>query len=199
MPRALSTPPTVLPGTACGSPQPVLPAAPGLVLRPWQPADAPAFLAAYQDPEIRRWHTRRPHSEADVHAWFDRYHQDWERERGAHWAVARSDGEVLGRIASGSWDFDDGIAGVSYWVLPSARGAGVATLAVTALAAWALEEIGFHRLQLDHSTRNRASCRVATKSGFLLEGTKRGAAVHDDGRHDMHLHARLRETRPGHG
>jgi RimJ/RimL family protein N-acetyltransferase len=46
---------------------------------------------------------------------------------------------------------------------------------------------------LDHSTRNHASCRVATKSGYLLEGTKRSAAVHDDGRHDMHLHARIRE------
>ncbi|WFF06533.1 hypothetical protein O7622_26370 [Micromonospora sp. WMMD1076] len=27
---------------------------------------------------------------------------------------------------------------------------------------------------------------------FRLEGTKRSAAVHDDGRHDMHLHARVR-------
>jgi hypothetical protein len=37
------------------------------------------------------------------------------------------------------------------------------------------------------------SCKVATKAGYLLEGTKRSAAVHDDGRHDMHLHARIRE------
>ncbi|WP_223166633.1 hypothetical protein [Nonomuraea sp. SYSU D8015] len=27
---------------------------------------------------------------------------------------------------------------------------------------------------------------------FLLEGTKRSAAVHSDGRHGMHLHARIR-------
>jgi RimJ/RimL family protein N-acetyltransferase len=94
-----------------------------------------------------------------------------------------------GRIALRGLDFDDGIAGVAYWVLPAARGAGVASRALTALTAWALDEIGFHRLQLDHSTRNHASCRVATKSGYLLEGTKRSAAVHDDGRHDMHLHA----------
>jgi RimJ/RimL family protein N-acetyltransferase len=45
---------------------------------------------------------------------------------------------------------------------------------------------------LNHSTRNNASCRVAVKSGFLLEGTKRSDAVHSDGRHDMHLHARIR-------
>ncbi|MFG1696802.1 GNAT family N-acetyltransferase [Nonomuraea sp. NPDC049309] len=61
--------------------------------------------------------------------------------------------------------------------------------ALTAPTGWALGAIGFHRPELEHSTRNAASCRVAAKRGYLLEGTKRSAAVHDDGRHDMHLHA----------
>jgi RimJ/RimL family protein N-acetyltransferase len=193
MTRALSTPPVIPSGVLAGSPQPVLSAAQGLLLRPWEAADAPAFLLAYQDGEIRRWHTRRPRTEAHVQEWFDAYHRDWEGEKGGHWAVAR-DGEVLGRIALRGFDFDDGIAGVAYWVLPAARGVGVATCAVTALSVWAMDEIGFHRLELGHSTGNHASCRVATKSGYLLEGTKRSAAVHDDGRHDMHLHARTREV-----
>jgi RimJ/RimL family protein N-acetyltransferase len=192
MTRALSTPPAIPSGLLADSAQPALYAAQGLVLRPWEPADAPAFLTAYQDGEIRRWHTRRPLTEADVHEWFEAYYRDWKHEKGAHWAIARDDGEVLGRIALRGFDFDDGIAGVTYWVLPAARCAGVATCAVTALSLWALDEIGFHRLELDHSTRNNASCRVATKSGYLLEGIKRSAAVHDDGRHDMHLHARTR-------
>jgi RimJ/RimL family protein N-acetyltransferase len=170
----------------------VLAAGQGLLLRPWEPADAPVFLSAYHDVEIRRWRTRRPLTEAGVQEWFDVYRKDWKREKGGHWAVARDDGEVLGRVALRGFDFDDGIADVAYWVLPAARGVGVATCAVTALSVWALQEIGFHRLELDHSTRNHASCRVAAKSGYLLEGTKRGAAVHDDGRHDMHLHARTR-------
>lgn len=194
MTRDLSTTPAVPPGSLADFPQPVLRAAGGLLLRPWEPADAPTFLSAYEDEEIRRWHTRRPSSETRVREWFDTYRQDWEREKGGHWAIARDGGEVLGRIALGSVNLDDGIAGVGYWVLPAARGAGVASHAVSALSAWALDEIGFHRLQLDHSTRNHASCRVATKSGYLLEGTKRGAGVHDDGRHDMHLHARIRDV-----
>ena len=194
MTRALSTPPVVPSGLLAGSPQPVLPAAQGLLLRPWESADAPTFLSAYQDDEIRRWHTRRPSTEAHVREWFDAYRRDWEHEKGGHWAVARADGEVLGRIALRGLDFDDGVAGAAYWVLPAARGVGVASNALKALTVWALEEIGFHRLELDHSTRNDASCRVATKSGYLLEGTKRSAAVHDDGRHDMHLHARVRDV-----
>lgn len=77
--------------------------------------------------------------------------------------------------------------------LPAARGARVASRAVRALSAWALDDIGFHRLELDHSTRNEASCRVALASGYAWEGTKRSAALHDDGRHDMHLHALVRD------
>jgi RimJ/RimL family protein N-acetyltransferase len=127
-----------------------------------------------------------------VREWFEAYREDWKRERGGHWAIAGEDGAVLGRIATRGWDFDDGLAGMAYWVLPTARGAGVATSAVKALSEWALAEVGFYRLYLDHSTRNQASCRVATKSGYVLEGTKHSAAVHDDGRHDMHLHARIR-------
>ena len=196
MTRELSTPPIIRSGSLAASPQPALSADQGLRLRPWEAADAPTFLAAYQDNEIRRWHTRRPSpsSEARVLEWFEAYRRDWATERGGHWAVTRDGGEVLGRIAMRGWDFDDGIAGIAYWVLPAARGAGVATGAVKALTAWAMGEIGFQRLHLEHSTRNEGSCRVAVKSGFLLEGTKRSAAVHDDGRHDMHLHARIRDA-----
>ncbi|WP_318216175.1 GNAT family protein [Streptomyces sp. SCL15-6] len=53
-------------------------------------------------------------------------------------------------------------------------------------------EIGSEGLGLAHSVRNEASWRVATKTGFALEGTRRPSHLYADGRHDMHLHARLR-------
>lgn len=192
MRATLSTPPAIPAGTLAASPQPVLAASGGLVLRAWEPSDAPVFFAAYQDPQIQHWHTRQPASEDQVREWFDQYRQAWAQETGASWAVTRGGDDVLGRVALGGLNLDDGVAGCAYWVLPAARGAGVAPRALIAVSMWALGEAGFHRLQLDHSTRNNASCRVAEKSGFLLEGTKRGAAVHSDGRHDMHLHARIR-------
>ena len=187
-----STPPAISAGTLADGPQPVLSAEGGLLLRPWEATDATVFFDAYRDSEIQHWHTRQPVSEDQVHQWFDQYRLDWARERGAHWAVTRSSGEVLGRIAMRGINLDDGVAECAYWVLPAARGAGAASRALTALSVWALGETGFHRLELDHSTRNKPSCRVAAKSGFLLEGTKRSAAVHSDGRHDMHLHACIR-------
>jgi RimJ/RimL family protein N-acetyltransferase len=189
---AFSTPPTIVAGALAAGPQPVLSAPGDLLLRPWEAADAGVFLEAYSDPEIRRWHTRRPSSAGQVDEWFEQYRRDWAQERGGHWAVTRAGGVVLGRIALRGFDFADGVAVCAYWVLPAARGAGVASRALTAVSDWALGPAGFHRLELDHSTGNQASCRVATGSGFRLEGTKRGAAVHADGRHDMHLHARVR-------
>lgn len=191
MTHDLSTPAVIVPGTLARVPQPVLPVASGLVLRPWEPADAATVLAAYQDEEIRRWHTRRPASEARVLEWFELYREEWTQEKGGHWAVARDGGEVLGRIAMRSVNLDQGIAGIGYWVVPAARGAGVATGALSALSDWAFGEIGFHRLHLNHSTRNQASCRVATKAGYGPEGTMVSAGLHDDGWHDMHSHARI--------
>ncbi|GGQ84320.1 GNAT family N-acetyltransferase [Couchioplanes azureus] len=194
----LSTPPAIPAGTLASTAQPTLNGPGDLILRPWVFSDAPVFLDAYQDPAIRRWHTRRPSTVADVHDWFARYRDDWTQERAGHWAVTRG-GDVLGRIALGGWNLDDGNAGCAYWVLPAARGAAVASGALLALGDWALGDTGFHRLHLDHSTGNIASCRVAEKAGFRLEGTMRSAGIHADGRHDMHLHARIRGDRAGHG
>ncbi|MFJ9359344.1 GNAT family N-acetyltransferase [Streptomyces mirabilis] len=137
----------------------MLPTTGGLVLRPWEEADAPAFLSAYQDDEIRRWHTRRPATEPQVREWFDAYRLDWKHERGGHWASTRDGFEVLGRIALRGLDFDDGIAGAAYWVLPAARGAGVASRALFALTTWALDKIGFHRLELDLCRSEMRCCR----------------------------------------
>ncbi|GGL09946.1 GNAT family N-acetyltransferase [Mangrovihabitans endophyticus] len=187
-----TTPPTIAAGTIAAAAQPILSASGGLVLRPWADDDAVVFHAAYRDPAIAHWHTRHPASEGDARAWFARYRRDWAQERGAHWAVTHDGGRVLGRIAVREMDLDDGVAACAYWVLPAARGSGVASRALAAVSSWALGEVGFHRLTLDHSTRNPASCGVAARCGFLLEGTKLSDAVHSDGRHDMHLHARIR-------
>ena len=47
------------------------------------------------------------------------------------------------------------------------------------------------RLENVHAVENMASCRVADKAGFALEGTLRSAMLHADGWHDMHLHAAI--------
>jgi RimJ/RimL family protein N-acetyltransferase len=187
------TSPVVAPGTLARTPQPALPAADGLLLRPWRAADAPAVHAAFQDPVLRQWHIRSCASAEEAADWIAQWEQGWADERDAQWAVV--DGaadELLGRVALRQVRLEDGVAEMAYWTVARARGRGVAVRATAALTHWAFEEIGFHRLELFHSTTNEASCRVAVKAGFALEGTKRSALLHPDGWHDMHFHARVR-------
>jgi len=77
-------------------------------------------------------------------------------------------------------------------VAPWARGQGIATLAVRTVADWAFGFLGLTRLQLIHAVENPASCRIAEKAGFLLEGTMRSSYRYGDGKlHDEHIHGRL--------
>ncbi|MGC9377146.1 GNAT family N-acetyltransferase [Streptomyces sp. MH13] len=187
------TRPVLAAGTLSRTPQPTLPTGDGLVLRPWRTDDAPAVHAAFQDPVMHQWHIRAAGSEEEVRGWITEWQRGWADERDVQWAVADAgDDRLLGRVALRQVLLGDGVAEVAYWTTAAARGRGVAARATNALAHWALDEIGFQRLELTHSVANEASCRVAGKTGFALEGTKRSALLHSDGWHDMHLHARVR-------
>ncbi|MGW4548251.1 GNAT family N-acetyltransferase [Streptomyces violaceorubidus] len=187
------TRPVLAAGTLSRTPQPTLPTGDGLVLRPWRSEDAPAVHAAFQDPVLRRWHVRAADSEEEVRGWITEWQRAWEGERSVQWAVAdAADDRLLGRVALREMVLGDGVAEVAYWTTAQARGRGVAARGTRTLAHWALDEIGFQRLELSHAVANEASCRVAHKTGFALEGTKRSALLHADGWHDMHLHARVR-------
>jgi len=160
-----------------------------LTARPWQDGDAPAVSMAYDDPAIQQWHARSmPLHEAL--AWTRSWALRWTQETGAGWAITEGD-ELLGRMSLRTINLAEGHAEVAYWVLPAARGRAIAPRTLQLLSRWSLHDLGLHRLELQHSTQNPASCRVATKSGYAVEGTRRRQALHIDGWHDMHLHALL--------
>ena len=127
-------------------------------------------------------------TEADE--WVSAVNGSWTNETAANWAVTEG-GELVGRMSLRTLDLEDGLAGIGYWVVSAATGRGIAPRTLVAVSDWAINELGLHRLELEHSTRNEASCRVAEKAGYSLESTKRSQALHEDGWHDMHLHVRL--------
>ncbi|WP_369247399.1 GNAT family N-acetyltransferase [Streptomyces sp. R41] len=187
-------PPAVPAGQLARTPQPVLDLPHGLELRPWLPGDADALVAAGQDPAIRQWNLLHVESLDDARKRIERMHERWQAEQGAIWAIARSGGgdcggKAMGLIGWNDIDLTGGSAEIVYWILPAARGGGVVVEAVKRIGRWALEDLGLHRLRLCHSVANPASCRVAAKAGYSLEGTMRGALLHADGWHDQHLHA----------
>jgi RimJ/RimL family protein N-acetyltransferase len=105
--------------------------------------------------------------------------------------VDGASGSLMGRVSLKGVDLHDGSAGAAYWMVPAFRGLGLCAQAVQAVCQWAFNDAGFHRIGLAHSVANAASCRVAAKAGFHEEGIRRGAGLHMDGWHDMHVHARL--------
>lgn len=185
--------PVLAAGAFGGRPQPTI-ERDGLVLRPWTTDDAAILTRAYADPEIRRWHVRTM-DEQEARAWVRERHEIWRAESGGDWAVLGAE-TPAGRVALRKLDLSEGRGEVGYWVLPEARGQGIAARALDALCGWLFGQGGLRRLELEHSTANPASCRVALKAGFAAEGYMRSAVLHEDGWHDMHLHARLADDAP---
>ncbi|PXX61595.1 RimJ/RimL family protein N-acetyltransferase [Nocardia tenerifensis] len=185
------TAPLVAAETFTDSAQPVIATGDGLLLRPWTTGDAPAVFEAFSDPSIQRWHVRSASSIAEVEGWLEAWAGAWSTAAAANWAVTDvTTGRLVGRASLKGLALADGQAEVAYWTMPAARGRAVTPRAIAAVTTWAFG-VGFHRLQLTHSVANKASCRVAAKLGYALEGTLRSAGLHVDGWHDMHLHGRI--------
>ena len=183
------TAPVVPRGRLRGLSQPVL-RVDELVARPWDPGDVEALVAAYGDPEIQRWHARSM-TPAEALLWVEARAERWQREVGADWAVTDRD-RLVGRVGFRVLELREGWAEAAYWVAPHARGRAIASRALRAAGDWMFTRVGLHRFVLAHAVANAASCRVAGKAGYALEGTMRRQTLHPDGWHDMHLHARLR-------
>lgn len=182
-------------GSIASQEQPSLAAGGTVTLRRWEAEDHQALSAAFADGEIQRWHLLRIDSPIEAKEWIAETRAGWRSETVATWAIAVGDrSDAVGRISLYLHDLRNGLGEVSYWVAPQARGAGLATCALVAVAEWAFDELGMHRVEVAHSIANLSSCRVAIKAGFNAEGTRASALLHDDGWHDMHVHRRIAAT-----
>ncbi|WP_028182965.1 GNAT family N-acetyltransferase [Salinispora arenicola] len=163
-------------------------ATPGLLLRPWRRQDAPEVFDALREPQIALWNPQGdvPNLAAA---------EEWIRRRAdptsgaVSYAVTDQTG-LVGSVALRRSGAE--CASVGCWTVPAARGRGIATQAVSRLVEWGFAEDGLHRIELCHAAGNVASCRIAERVAFTLEGVLRESYRYGDGRlHDEHLHARL--------
>lgn len=166
---------------------------PGLTLRPWGHGDAKVLLAAFGDPAVRHYSLTVVDTAADAVAFVDKRATAWAERCGASWAVVDAEtGTVLGHVGISVTErsLDTGMIG--YWLLPRARGRGVATRAVRAGTSFGFGYLDLHRIELAHAVENVASCGVARRAGFPYEGTLRDAMRYPGDRWSTeHLHARL--------
>jgi RimJ/RimL family protein N-acetyltransferase len=175
----------------CTTVEPVEICVPGLTLRVWRPADAPAVLDALRERDIAQWNPAP--DDLDLEAarrWVTR-RADWSSGDHASLAVTDQDsGALLGSVSLHR--IYDGDASIGYWTVARMRGRKVASRAVAAMSGWGFERLGLHRIELCHAVANPASCRVAQHAGYLLEGTLRQSHRYGDGRrYDEHIHGRL--------
>ena len=164
----------------------------GLVLRPPRASEAAAALALLTEPEIDHWNPAPAVVDlATAEAWCLRG-GDWSTGAHATFSVLLPDGDYAGNVSLHNIDAEHLTADVGYRVAAAHRGRGIATAALGLVTAYAFAERGLHRVQLLHAVPNEASCRVAVKAGYALEGILRQAALYAGRREDEHLHARLR-------
>ncbi len=167
-----------------------------VVLRAWEPQDAAWVVDACQDPLIARFMPiPQPYTRADA-AWFveqralDRPSDD-ERER-SFAIVDAGTGGGLGAI-SRHGPFGHRFA-FGYWLVPEARGRGMATRALRLIVDWTLSTTAAIRLELFTDVANDASGRVAVRAGFEREGIRRAWVVDRDGRPiDSVFYVRIRD------
>ncbi|MEV7778349.1 GNAT family N-acetyltransferase [Kitasatospora sp. NPDC088351] len=170
-----------------------------LLLRPWSretdiPGGAVAgVIAAAADPAIALWNPIRAADRAGAEAYLDRWATGWANGTTAAFAVTdTAGGELLGNVALRWIDRADGLAMIGYWLLPGARGRGVATRATRAVTSWGITTAGTRRTEIAHAVGNEESCRVAERCGYPAEGILRASHRFGDGEyHAEHLHARL--------
>jgi len=106
----------------------------------------------------------------------------WDRGEAATFAICDASGSCVGHIFVNMSGVRRGSVG--YWLLPEARGKGLASHALRLVSRWALRDLDLRRLALLTEPSNRQSRRVAEANGFLEEGVLRSYAEIDGRRFD---------------
>ena len=164
-----------------------------LVLRPWRDADAPAVLAACQDPEIARWVTiPQPFMPADADAFIQTSKSMWRNGTGAAFAIvdAATD-RLLGAVTRFGPEGHQATFGL--WLAPDARGRGVGSRSLRLVADWTFDTTAAIRLDTFIMVGNEVSNRMVERAGFRREGVLRAWDLHHGGMPvDCVVYARIR-------
>jgi RimJ/RimL family protein N-acetyltransferase len=155
-----------------------------VTLRRWSLSDVDESVRAGNDADLARYRgVPQPYLPSHAEAYINTFGlQAWATGDAAEFAITDAvTGELLGGAGLKLRMRRLGIAEVSYWTAPWARGRGVAARAAGLCAAWAIDALSLNRVELLADTENLASQRVAEKAGFAREGVARKARRSSDG------------------
>jgi RimJ/RimL family protein N-acetyltransferase len=132
-----------------------------VVLRAAEPRDLPAIETGMHDPDVVRW-IGPPWPTDEV---FPRNAANW-ANGSPTLAICEQEGACVGMVWVNVREPDRSIGYVGYWLLPVARGRGLATSAVRLISRWALQALSISTVRLQTAPGNIRSQRVAVRSGF---------------------------------
>jgi len=122
----------------------------------------------------------------DVARWFETADTMWTSQTAFPMLIrSKSDGSLLG--GAGLHDvllYGKREAELGYWVRKAARGRGVASTAIRAIAAFAFNELKLVRAAMRIRLDNTSSRRAAERAGASFEGVTRHGIVHGEARFD---------------
>ena len=146
-----------------------------LAVRPFCAGDLEVVAEAATDPHIPLiTKVPVPYTQAAGREFIGRQQMRLRTDLGYSLAIAYAESDrAIGQIGLWLRNLDKGRASIGYWVVPSARGSGVARQALRLLAGWALDVLQVPRLELYVEPWNLASIRTAEGAGFRREGLMR--------------------------
>jgi len=155
-----------------------------LVVRPFEPDDAPAVREACDDPDVAHWiHlVPSPYTAADAEEFVAESRQRLAAGDRARLAIVdAASGELLGSVSLDLFA-DRQAAEIGYWVKREARRHGVAGAAVRLVIDWAFTGVGVERLEILTYPGNDASQTLAEQLGFRREAVLRGFLAPEPGK-----------------
>jgi RimJ/RimL family protein N-acetyltransferase len=155
-----------------------------LVVRPFEPEDAPAVQAACDDPDVAHWiyGVPAPYTLPDAESFIADARDRLLRDERARLAVTDAvSGELLGSVSLDRFAGREA-AEIGYWIRREARRRGVALGAARLLIDWAFGDLGIERLEILTYPGNEVSQALAGKLGFTRECMLRGFLAAEPGK-----------------
>ncbi len=159
-------------------------------LRSWRDDDVDCIRQASLDTRIPEGTTvPATYSPAEGLAFISRQHGRLSSGQGVSLAITREATDAaIGLIILQIRQLP-GVAGIGYWLVPAARGEGLATQAVNLMTDWALSR--YVRVEAWVEPHNTASRRTLEKAGFEREGLLRSYLLIGTRRADALVYSRL--------
>jgi RimJ/RimL family protein N-acetyltransferase len=150
---------------------------PPVVLRPYALSDLSLVRQAAADPFIPSiTSVPRTYTDDAGRAFIERQHARDAEGDGYSFVIAPEKDPATGFGSIGLWlqEIESGRASVGYWLVPDARGSGLAAIALQAIVTFAFGTLSIPRLHLFVEPWNVASARTAEAVGFRREAMLRG-------------------------